>query len=43
MAVKLISNKEIPYKEKLIELGLHSLKERRNILSVNFAKKMYQT
>ena len=39
VAVKLISKKDIPYKEKLIELGLPSLKERRNQLSVNFAKK----
>ena len=39
VAVRLIIGKETPYEESLNILKLTSLKERRNLLSVNFARK----
>ena len=39
VAVRLIIGKETPYEESLDILKLTSLKERRNLLSVNFARK----
>ena len=39
VAIRLISKSEEPYKEKLKELNLETLQERRNKLSVRFADK----
>ena len=39
VAIRLISKSEEPYKEKLKELNLETLQDRRNKLSVRFAEK----
>ena len=39
MALSIITSKRNSYKENLRELGLETLKERRNILSARFANK----